>query len=89
VCYNPGVKSPDPRKALAPHDPRTGALMRIPRRDAFPVGVFCASPTVLEAINHVLYERGIPTLWVQPDGTIGPTDPLIFTVEYIPSPFVM
>ncbi len=53
------------------------------------MGIFCASPTVLEAINYMLYERGLPTLWVQPDGTIGPTDPLVLRFEYVPSPFVV
>lgn len=54
-----------------------------------PRGLFCASPTVLEAINDVLYYRGMSTLCVLPDGTIGPNDPLMFRVEYAPSPFVV
>jgi hypothetical protein len=79
----------DPRNAIAPHDPHQSALARIPARDDyFPTGLFCASPTVLEAINNVLQQRGIPLLWVQADGTIGPTDPLLLTAHYVPSPFV-
>jgi hypothetical protein len=74
----------------APRDPRTTALARRPRDDdgPFPIGLFCASPTVLEAINAALHHRGLPTLWVQPDGSIGPTDPLILRVECDPFPFV-
>jgi hypothetical protein len=52
----------------------------------FPVGFFCAAPTILEAINGILASRGLPTLYVQPDGTIGPTDPLLLQVEYTPEP---
>jgi hypothetical protein len=77
----------DPKKVLVPHDPRAGALIRMPASNGFPMGLFCASPTILEAINHVLYHRGLPTLWVQMDGTIGPADPLLLRVEYVPSPF--
>jgi hypothetical protein len=53
----------------------------------FEVGLFCAAPTILEAINAILHQRGMATLWVQPDGTIGPTDPLLARVEYVPTPF--
>jgi hypothetical protein len=80
--------SVDPRKALAARDARTTAMVHVPGRAPFPTGLFCASPTVLEAINMVLHERGVPPLWVQADGTIGPTDPLLLRVEYVPSPFV-
>lgn len=52
-------------------------------------GLFCASPTVLEAINNVLYHRGLPTLWADADGAIGPGDPLLGRVEYVPSPFIL
>jgi hypothetical protein len=80
---------PEPGKMLAKRDRNSGALVgRVPP-GTFPLGFFCASPTVLEAINSVLEQRGLPTLWVQPDGTIGPTDPLLMTVEYIPTPFVL
>ena len=80
---------PQPGRNLAKRDPNGGALVgRVPP-GTFPLGFFCASPTVLEAINSVLEQRGMPTLWVQPDGTIGPTDPLLMTVEYIPTPFVL
>ena len=78
----------DPRKALAPRDAHPTAMVHVPRRATFPTGLFCASPTVLEAINHVLHQRGVQPLWVQADGTIGPTDPLLLRVEYVPSPFV-
>jgi hypothetical protein len=78
----------DPRKALAARDARSTAMVHVPSRNPFPTGLFCASPTVLEAINSVLHQRGVPLLWVQADGTIGPTDPLLFRVEYVPSPFV-
>lgn len=77
----------DPQKALATHDPFAGAIVHVPPDRAFPVGLFCASPTVLEAINAVLTERRLPTLWVQPDGSIGPNDPLVMQVVYIPTPF--
>jgi hypothetical protein len=77
----------DPRNVLVPHDPRAGALIHRAGSNYFPTGFFCASPTILEAINHVLYDRGLPTLWVQMDGTIGPADPLLLRVEYVPSPF--
>ena len=75
---------------LVRRDAHHGTLMRI-RDDGWspPDRLFCASPTVLEAINRVLYHRGMPTLCVLPDGTIGPTDPLVFCVEYAPSPFVV
>lgn len=76
---------------LARRDAASGALKRL-RDDGDglpPNRLFCASPTVLEAINQVLYHRGMPTLCVLPDGTIGPTDPLMFRVEYLPSPFVL
>jgi hypothetical protein len=63
-------------------------MVHVPSKGYFPTGLFCASPTVLEAINGVLQQRGVPTLWVQADGTIGPADPLLMRVEYIPSPFV-
>jgi hypothetical protein len=53
---------------------------------SFPLGFFCAAPTILEAINGILQARGLPTLYVQPDGTIGPTDPLLLQVEYTPEP---
>jgi hypothetical protein len=78
----------DSEKMLARRDPHADALVlgRVPQ-GTFPLGFFCASPTVLEAINFVLQQRGLPTLWVQPDGTIGPTDPLLMTVEFVPSPF--
>ena len=81
---------PDPQPNLpALRDPRTTALARRPRPEgAFPIGLFCASPTVLEAINDALYQRGLPTLWVQADGSIGPTDPLILRMECDPYPFV-
>jgi hypothetical protein len=80
----------DPRKALAPRDPRHNAIVHVPpaRDGYFPTGLFCASPTVLEAINVVLRDRGVPPLWVQADGTIGPTDPLLLTAHFVPSPFV-
>ena len=82
----------DPRKALTRHDPHGNAIVRIPparpRDDYFPMGLFCASPTILEAINGVLKQRDMPVLWVQSDGTIGPTDPLLLTAHYVPSPFV-
>jgi hypothetical protein len=83
----------DPRQhGLARRDPGSGALMRL-RDDGGdglpPNRLFCASPTVLQAINQVLAHRGMPTLCVLPDGTIGPTDPLTFRVEYLPSPFVL
>ena len=78
----------DPRKALAARDARGTAMVHVPNRAPFPTGLFCASPTVLEAINMVLHERGVTRLWVQADGTIGPTDPLLLRVEYVPSPFV-
>jgi hypothetical protein len=54
----------------------------------FAVGFFCAAPTILEAINGVLGSRGLPTLYVQHDGTIGPTNPLLLQVQYVPPPFV-
>ena len=80
---------PDPHNDLAPRDPHAGAIVRLRGGSGgvMPGGLFCASPTVLEAINNVLYHRGLPTLWVQADGTIGPTDPLLGRVEYLPSPF--
>ena len=75
---------------LALRDATGSALMRLrDDGDLPPNRLFCASPTVLEAINQVLYHRGMPTLCVLPDGTIGPTDPLMFRVEYLPSPFVL
>ena len=77
-----------PHNGLVPRQPSAGALMRLRGHGVPPGGLFCASPTVLEAINSVLFQRGLPTLWVQPDGTIGPTDPLMFRVEYVPSPFL-
>ncbi len=82
--------SADPHNDIVPRDAPPGALMRLGggRGGASPGRLFCASPTVLEAINHVLYHRGLPTLWVEADGTIGPSDPLMFRVEYVPSPFV-
>ena len=79
----------DPHNGIVPREPRAGALMRLRGGPGVSAGgLFCASPTVLEAINSVLMQRGLPTLWVQPDGTIGPTDPLTFRVEYVPSPFL-
>jgi hypothetical protein len=81
----------DPHSNLpARRDPRSTALARRPVRhqDRFPLGMFCASPTVLEAINDSLYRRGLPTMWVMPDGSIGPTDPLILRMECDPYPFV-
>ena len=72
-------------RALALPDAPHAALAR---HEPFPVGLFCAAPTVLEAINRVLHAQNLPTLWVQPDGTIGPADPLLLRVEYEPSPFV-
>ena len=86
-----------PDNDLVPRDPNAGAIVRLrggsggvtSGREASAGGLFCASPTVLEAINNVLYHRGLPTLWVQADGTIGPTDPLLGRVEYVPSPFVL
>lgn len=54
----------------------------------FPFGLFCVSPTVLEAINQALTFRGFPALWVMADGTIGPSDPLLMIVECEPNPFV-
>lgn len=82
---------PDPQNDLVPRDPNAGAIMRLRGGSggATSGGLFCASPTVLEAINNVLYHRGLPTLWVEADGTIGPTDPLLGRVEYVPSPFVL
>jgi hypothetical protein len=71
----PAINSPATTPPPAPS--------RTPGRACFP------SPTVLEAINCVLTQRGLPTLWVQPDGTIGPTDPLLLRVEYVPTPFVL
>lgn len=82
----------DPANGIVPRDPNSGALLRLRGRGAggrTPDGLFCASPTVLEAINNVLYHRGLPTLWVENDGTIGPTDPLLGRVEYVPSPFIL
>ncbi len=80
----------DPRHALARRDARPTGVVHVPAAAAarFPTGLFCASPTVLEAINAVLQQRGGRPLWVQADGTIGPTDPLLLRVEYVPSPFV-
>jgi hypothetical protein len=76
----------DPDKTLAR---RGGEVVHVPRGgDGFPLGFFCASPTILEAINHMMQGRGMATLWVQMDGTIGPTDPLLMRVEYVPSPFL-
>ena len=81
---------PHPQHGLARRDPGGTALMRMRDGDGMAHGLpFCASPTVLEAINHVLYQRGMPTLSVLPDGTIGTTDPLTFRVDYAPSPFVL
>jgi hypothetical protein len=85
----------DPRKLLPaarpPHDPASRALARVGAFSAPAMyggdGFFCAAPTILEAINAILHQRGVPTLWVQPDGTIGPTDPLLARVEYVPTPF--
>jgi hypothetical protein len=73
----------DPDKSLVPY---RGAMSRAP--GGMPWGVFCASPTVLEAINNVLQQKGMRQLWVLPDGSIGPTDPLLLRMEYVPSPFV-
>ncbi len=83
----------DPDKSLVPHGRPGTALVRSRPPEPPPelplgVGLFCAAPTILEAINLILLERGVPTLWVQPDGEIGPTDPLVGRVEYVPSPFV-
>jgi hypothetical protein len=82
----------DPQQhGIVRRDAAGSALMRL-RGDGDglpPNRLFCASPTVLEAINQVLYHRGMPTLCVLPDGTIGPPDPLTFRVEYAPSPFVV
>lgn len=82
---------PDPHKhGIVRRDAGSSALMRLRDDGGLPPNrLFCASPTVLEAINQVLYHRGMPTLSVLPDGTIGPTDPLVFRVEYVPSPFVV
>ena len=79
----------DRRNALVRLDAHGTAVVHVPPRgrDYFPAGLFCAAPTVLEAINGVLVDRGLPTLYVQPDGTIGPTDPVLMRVEYVPSPF--
>ena len=70
---------------LVLHDSRGDALAR---QESFPLGLFCAAPTVLEAINRVLHAQGLPVLWVQSDGTIGPADPLLLRIEYVPNPFV-
>ena len=51
-------------------------------------GIFCAAPTVLEAINFVLHRQGLSLLWVQADGTIGPADPLLAAIEFNPNPIV-
>ena len=72
----------DPDKALVP------ARSTLARQPHLAWGVFCASPTVLEAINGVLHRQGLATLRVLDDGTIAPTDPLLLRVEYVPSPFV-
>lgn len=81
--------SVEPGKALARVDANGNAVVHVPPRgDYFPAGLFCAAPTVLEAINGVLAQRGMPTLHVHADGTIGPADPLLLRMEYVPSPFV-
>jgi hypothetical protein len=62
----------------------------VPLRDwqlARSASLFCPAPTVLEAINCVLARRGMAVLYVQADGTIGPTDPLLLQIPYEPSPF--
>src|SRR4051812_7114984 len=87
------MSSMDPRSLPAPRDPRSTALARrtvaiTPSADPFPIGLFCASPTVLEAINEALRHSGLPLLWVQLDGSIGPTDPLILRMQCDPYPFV-
>ena len=74
--------SVDPGNAIVPT--RTALPQRGP---ATAWGVFCASPTVLEAINGVRHAQGMPTLLVLDDGTIGSPDPLMFRVEYVPNPF--
>jgi hypothetical protein len=71
---------------LARYYPQTGPLLYV-LPELFPWGFFSASPTVLEAINTVLEQRGLPTLWVQEDGTIGPQNPVEQQVVYIPTPF--
>ena len=87
---DPQEQPPHPH-GLARRDPHPGGLMHLRggRSGPGPGGLFCASPTVLEAINHVLYHRGLPTLWADTDGVIGPSDPLLGRVEYVPSPFIL
>jgi hypothetical protein len=75
----------DPDKALVP---ARAALRGGPRPAGFGWGLFCASPTVLEAINSIRQSQGLSTLHVLSDGTIGSPEPLMLRVEYIPSPFV-
>ena len=89
----------EPQYSIVRHNPARTALVTL--RDyeengyswthwswlpGFPIGFFCAAPTILEAINGMLERRGLPKLYVQPDGTIGPTDPLLLQVEYVPEP---
>ena len=75
--------SVDPDKALVP----ARAALLIPK-SGLGWGLFCASPTVLEAINSIRAAQGLSTLHVLSDGTIGSPEPLMLRVEYIPSPFV-
>jgi len=78
--------SQDARNSIVRYDPLAGPLLYV-LPDPFPWGFFSASPTVLEAINVVLEQRGAPPLWIQEDGTIGPNNPVQLQVVYIPSPF--
>jgi hypothetical protein len=90
----------NPQYSIVRHDASRTAVVQLPHDLAesestwthwswlpsFPVGFFCAAPTILEAINGILESRGMPTLYVQADGTIGPTNPLLLHVEYTATP---
>lgn len=76
----------DSRNELVRYYPQSGPLLYA-LAEPFPWGFFSASPTVLEAINIYLENSGLPTLWVQDDGTIGPQNPVQLQLVYIPTPF--